>query len=632
MSHDREHQHDPQPATETASHDDAAPGRTSRTAQLKRADTTSPSGILMRKGGGSIAANADDAVARAGSSSSGGALPDDLRSRFEGSLGVDLSGVRVHTGSESAAAASAVGAHAYATGNDIHFAAGAYDPGSERGQHLIAHEVAHTVQQRGAPAMRQHKLAVSSAGDSAEVEADRAADAMVSGRPASLSSVASGILHRKENAAPAAPAGSSNTSLGVKASNKSVQVSLGTSYKLPLKAAKMSGDISVSITGGAKLDFPSVTPKGVDGEVSAGIDSNGTKQGMEGGAISTEKIAMYTAEATKLAEAKSKQGVEDAFVIESVDWTPLSFKPSAEVGTTKKGAKTKLGGSIDSTVTIKFAKAPDVKLKATVASLDFENGKPSLTAGAVKGSTDMPLKFTHDFGDEVKLTVNATVGASVTGKLAVVDELMERATEWVVKQLGGKAAEAAQTGTELAGLRTIESVIQAEALGFAAIGISITAAFVIASNQVIAVKNYAAAGNRAVDSYVAGAMSALGVSSTGGGDIRAFVQGAAAHKSKLQEMFAGVKAKAPPDHGLSDAELLTRLKAEVQRNADNYRKDIRKSVTPTFAKAFAEAYYKEHEGLIFKTEDRNDAQRVAYLMGEERVRVGEDGQAYEVED
>jgi len=145
------------------------------------------SGLLMRKADGAMAGGAETTVAAA-TSSIGSSLPGPLMRKFESSLGADLSGVRVHTGGESATAASSVGAKAYATGQDIHFGAGQYDPGSSGGQHLIAHEVAHTVQQRGGAPTRQHKLEVSSPHDAAEHEADHAADAMVSGTPATVSS------------------------------------------------------------------------------------------------------------------------------------------------------------------------------------------------------------------------------------------------------------------------------------------------------------------------------------------------------------------------------------------------------------------------------------------------------------
>ena len=151
-----------------------------------------------------VAGDAEQAV-DAARGSSGSPLRGDVRERFESSLGADLSGVRVHTGAESQAASAAVGAKAYTVGNDIHFGAGQYQPDDPFGMHLIAHEVAHTVQQSGGAQRRQHKLAVSTPGDAAEVEADRAADAMVSGAPTSVGSVVPSLA-REPAATPAAPA------------------------------------------------------------------------------------------------------------------------------------------------------------------------------------------------------------------------------------------------------------------------------------------------------------------------------------------------------------------------------------------------------------------------------------------
>ncbi|CAN5309155.1 hypothetical protein BH11MYX1_BH11MYX1_08870 [soil metagenome] len=171
-----------QPAAEV---EDASQHR--RSSEMSAPDQPVASGLIMRKGDAGMAAHAETAVAHA-TSSAGSSLPGPLMRKFESSLGADLSSVRVHTGSESATAASSVGARAYATGQDIHFGAGQYDPSSSGGQHLLAHEVAHTVQQRGGASSRQHKLEVSSPHDAAEHEADRAADAMVAGTPAAVSS------------------------------------------------------------------------------------------------------------------------------------------------------------------------------------------------------------------------------------------------------------------------------------------------------------------------------------------------------------------------------------------------------------------------------------------------------------
>lgn len=63
--------------------------------------------------------------------------------------GYDFSQVRVHTGAEAAESARAVNALAYTVGRDIVFGAGQYAPASARGQRLLAHELAHVVQQTG---------------------------------------------------------------------------------------------------------------------------------------------------------------------------------------------------------------------------------------------------------------------------------------------------------------------------------------------------------------------------------------------------------------------------------------------------------------------------------------------------
>jgi len=63
-------------------------------------------------------------------------------------LGHDFGSVRVHDGPASAAAAASVGAQAFAHGQNVYFGAGEYRPDLRPGQWLIAHELAHTVQQR----------------------------------------------------------------------------------------------------------------------------------------------------------------------------------------------------------------------------------------------------------------------------------------------------------------------------------------------------------------------------------------------------------------------------------------------------------------------------------------------------
>jgi hypothetical protein len=196
MSHEREFDRTRSRTATSEVDRNVEPNRTTRSSLLEAPVQPVASGLLLRKArdGNGVADGAEHAVAAA-SSSSGTALPETLMRKFESSLGADLSSVRVHTGAESQLAASAVGAKAYTTGQDIHFGAGHYDPASPAGEHLIAHEVAHTVQQQGAAPARQNKLEVSSPHDAAEHDADRAADAMVTGAPARVS-IAGGVARQ----------------------------------------------------------------------------------------------------------------------------------------------------------------------------------------------------------------------------------------------------------------------------------------------------------------------------------------------------------------------------------------------------------------------------------------------------
>ena len=83
-------------------------------------------------------------------STPGQSLEPTLRGDMDARFGHDFSRVRVHTDSAADMSARAVAATAYTVGQDIAFAAGHFAPSTPGGLHLIAHELAHTIQQRGA--------------------------------------------------------------------------------------------------------------------------------------------------------------------------------------------------------------------------------------------------------------------------------------------------------------------------------------------------------------------------------------------------------------------------------------------------------------------------------------------------
>lgn len=80
---------------------------------------------------------------------SGQPLADSIKSPMEQAFGADFSGVKVHTDTQADQLNQSIQAKAFTTGQDVFFGSGTYEPGSRRGQELLAHELTHVVQQRG---------------------------------------------------------------------------------------------------------------------------------------------------------------------------------------------------------------------------------------------------------------------------------------------------------------------------------------------------------------------------------------------------------------------------------------------------------------------------------------------------
>jgi hypothetical protein len=99
-----------------------------------------------------------------------------VRSEMSAVLGHDFGDVRVHTDPLAGALARSVQARAFTTGADVFFGAGEYAPTSAQGRGLLAHELAHVIQQRGTPTSGE--MRVSEPGDALEREAERAAGSL----------------------------------------------------------------------------------------------------------------------------------------------------------------------------------------------------------------------------------------------------------------------------------------------------------------------------------------------------------------------------------------------------------------------------------------------------------------------
>lgn len=104
---------------------------------------------LQRAESKSEISSSEDGPAREIGSLRGGGRPlsRSVRSFFEPRFGYDFSGVRIHSGERAAALNSDLNARAFTYGRDIYFGASMYSPHTTAGRRLLAHELAHVVQQ-----------------------------------------------------------------------------------------------------------------------------------------------------------------------------------------------------------------------------------------------------------------------------------------------------------------------------------------------------------------------------------------------------------------------------------------------------------------------------------------------------
>ena len=117
-----------------------------------------PDSGLVEGGGGGLATTDDTASAIMSARSGGQSLSGDVRARFEGFFGADLGGVKIHNDGTSDNLCRSINAEAFTTGSDVFFSSRNFKPGSSSGDHLLAHELTHVVQQGNAPALSRRAV------------------------------------------------------------------------------------------------------------------------------------------------------------------------------------------------------------------------------------------------------------------------------------------------------------------------------------------------------------------------------------------------------------------------------------------------------------------------------------------
>jgi hypothetical protein len=115
--------------------------------------------------------------------SSGRPLDPATRDEMESKFGENFEDVRVHTGHSAEVSAVASGARALTKGNDIIFGPGYYSPGTSAGRRLLAHELAHVVQQT-------RRSGAATPADASETEAREAASSVAAGESAPVTASA----------------------------------------------------------------------------------------------------------------------------------------------------------------------------------------------------------------------------------------------------------------------------------------------------------------------------------------------------------------------------------------------------------------------------------------------------------
>ena len=232
-------------------------------------DAVSPRGAWRADRRGAALPAGRDAV------SQGSPLTGGDRAFFGAAFGHDFSKVRVHADRVAAASAAKARAHAYTVGDHVYFADGRYAPATAAGRQLLAHELAHVVQQGrgGGPGQADDARA--------QLDADRAGRSAAGGGPATVAEARPvGMARQPADETPAAtPADPAAQAPGDAQAPADAGTRIEEALIRRLTAALLPGDVAVPVViqvirgmvhqlaaehAGSKLwaNLLTITPKG----------------------------------------------------------------------------------------------------------------------------------------------------------------------------------------------------------------------------------------------------------------------------------------------------------------------------------------------------------------------------------
>lgn len=337
-------------------------------------------------------------------------------------LGQNFNNVRVHDDGAAHRAARSLNADAFTTGRDIYFSQGAYNPSSQSGQRLIAHELAHVAQQnQGAAGAKPQGFSVSHPSDPLERQADAAADAVMRGEmfPALTSSTAS-VVHRQAGGAAPAPAAAGGGEAGPASKDFSFDIA-GTTvvFKDVLKRVGVENKIKVP---GKYLKTP--LPFFKLTEASIDLDENKAPTGATVGLAVSRPPLEGTGSVTV---DKSGKATGTAHVIFSSSKIPGLRQTELDVAVTPKDFS--FDASVDFelprvTGNLKYRYADQKhsgKGKANYEGAKLKGGLEIIMseAGLISGSGMLEMELFKGLRGEVEVGVDEKKNIGVKGKLSV---------------------------------------------------------------------------------------------------------------------------------------------------------------------------------------------------------------------
>jgi outer membrane protein OmpA-like peptidoglycan-associated protein len=228
-------------------------------------------------------------------------LTQGVREKMETGFGHDFSAVRVHAGNESAMQSRAMGAQAFTVGSDVHFAAGRYQPQSEQGQSLLAHELAHVVQQEHG-GVTSHPEQRANAAAARIMQGDTVSPALLGGAPRSVQMKPDEPASKPAEDKPAADPGSWSKTLD-KFSHNSAGLTGGHREAISELAAEIATRVGLVAGARATITISGHTDTSGDEKYNEGLGlkrANAAKAALEAALskkkLGADRIAGVTAE------------------------------------------------------------------------------------------------------------------------------------------------------------------------------------------------------------------------------------------------------------------------------------------------------------------------------------------------